>query len=267
MNTRNDTGFRTFLVGSGGVTRNTRVKTPAAIVVAGAGEDALGIALETVAAGGYCAVKLFSAPGTFACVAAGPVTASAPVYGAASGKIDDAVSGNKIGTALEAAAADGDVIEVLPANVGDLFAVQAHVVDAAQTQTALTDNGGGTADATVADQSAPATLTDNTGDSATHDDTLQVVTTPTLSDWNGTSVHPSAAQGTAINDAIGALRQNESDLAQKIKELVTLAGTAQNNLKECTAELALIKTDNANLISKFNTVLANLEANGIHLSA
>lgn len=42
------------------------------------------------------------------------------------------------------------------------------------------------------------------------------------------------------------LNQNCSDLAQKIIELVTLAGVAQANLKEVTTELALIKIDIAN---------------------
>lgn len=107
----------------------------------------------------------------------------------------------------------------------------------------LTDNGGGTADGTVASQAAPVTLTDNTGGSGSHDDTLAAVTTftPSLA-WNGTDVHPSAADATAIGAAITTLNQNQSDAAQKIIELVTLATTAQNNLKELTTEIADLKS-------------------------
>lgn len=264
MNTRNDTGFRTFLVGAGGVVRNTRVKTPAAIVTAGAGEDSIGIALETVAAGGYCAVKLWSAPGTFAVVTAGAVVAGAAVYGAASGYIDDAFSGNKIGTALEADTVGGNVIEILPAGVGDLFAVQAHVADANQTQTALTDNGGGTADLTVASQAAPVTITDSTGAHATHSDTIN----PAAAGACAGGATPSDANvNAAIATAVAPLTQNDSSLGQKLIELVTLAGTAQNNLKEVTTELALIKTDVALCMTKINAILASLEANGIHLAS
>lgn len=155
MNVRNDTGFRTFLVGTGGVGLLTRVKlSSGTIVTAGAGEDAIGIVLETKAAGAYAAVKLWSAPGTFICASAGAITSGAAIYGAASGAIDDAVSGNKIGTALEAASGSGEYIEFLPAGVGDLFDVQAHIADpasaAALTQDTVTDNSGGAASTTIA---------------------------------------------------------------------------------------------------------------------
>ena len=61
----------------------------------------------------------------------------------------------------------------------------------------------------------------------------------------------------------GVLRQNESDLAQKVIELVTLATTQQNNLKEVTTELALARTDVGNLVTKLNLVLLALEYAGI----
>ena len=283
MNTRNDTGFRTFLVGVGGVSRNTRVKTPAAIVTAGAGEDSIGIALETKSAGEYCAVKLWSAPGTFHCVAAGVVHASDAIYGAAAGKVDDTVAGNMIGTALEAAAADGDVIEFLPAGIGDLFSVQAHVADAVT----LTDNTGKSAghDDTLAATTEPTTLTDNSGYSAGHDDTLAAVT-PGVALLVGTL--GGAADGTMetvgatnVGDVSGAIMnnfqevfarvntanaqlaivaQNQSDVAQKVMELVTLAVVQDQNASDIGQKVI-------ELVTKVNAILASLEANGIHLSS
>ena len=132
MNTRNDSGFKPMIVGTGGVVRNTLVKlSSATVVTAGAGEDSIGVALDTVAVGGYVTVKLWSAPGTFCINAAGAVTSGAAVYAAASGYVDDTVAGEKIGTALEAATAAGDDIEILPATAANLAAVQSLISDPA----------------------------------------------------------------------------------------------------------------------------------------
>ena len=61
----------------------------------------------------YAAVVTPNAPGTIKMVAAGAITAFAVVYGADDGKIDDTANPNPIGITLEAATADGDLIEVL----------------------------------------------------------------------------------------------------------------------------------------------------------
>ncbi len=101
----------------------------------------------------------------------------------------------------------------------------------------LTDNGGGTADGTVASQAAPVTLTDSTGLSGTHDDTLAATTVP--ADLTGGEA-PTEAEHNALLAVVRVMAQNASDNAQKIIELVTLGGVAQNNLKELTAKLELI---------------------------
>ena len=244
-----------------------------------------------------------------------------------------ATAGTLFGVALETITSGStDTIKVLIVKVAntDTGIASAHIVDAAQTQTALVDNGGGTADGTVASQAAPTTLTDSTGYSGTHDDTvaataavttltdstggsgshddtLDAITTPTnvtdsstgsTADTTLAEVTNSANAGSAditptkdaiaklavlanaAGTAIGVLKQNQSDVAQKIIELVTreavhaqnvsnvaqkvielvtLAGTAQNNLKEVTTELALVKTDVGNLVTKVNAILLALE--------
>lgn len=60
-------------------------------------------------------VRLRTAPGTAKMVAAGEITAGAAVYTAASGKISATAASTSyaIGHALEAATADGDIVEVL----------------------------------------------------------------------------------------------------------------------------------------------------------
>lgn len=83
------------------------------VIYAGAGEECIGVTTDKVASGNMVAVALRSSGRSFKAVAAGAVTAGAVIYGAANGKVDDAASGTAQGTALEAATADGDVIEVL----------------------------------------------------------------------------------------------------------------------------------------------------------
>ena len=67
------------------------------------------------------AVRLVSANGTVTVVAAGAIAENAVVYGAAAGKVNDvqATDSFQFGIALEAATADGDVIEVLRTGNGD----------------------------------------------------------------------------------------------------------------------------------------------------
>lgn len=105
--------------------------------------------------------------------------------------------------------------------------------------TSLTDNGGGTADGTVAAQAAPVTLTDSTGLSGTHDDTLAATTVP--ADLTG-GESPTEAEHNAALAVMRVMAQNASDTGQKVIELVTLAATAQNNLKELTTQVDLIIT-------------------------
>lgn len=101
----------------------------------------------------------------------------------------------------------------------------------------LTDNGGGTADDTVALQAEPVTLTDSTGFSGTHDDTLAATTVPV--DITGGEA-PTEAEHNALLAVVRVMGQNASDTAQKVIELVTLAGVAQDNLKELTTKVQSI---------------------------
>ena len=141
-------------------------KSGATVVYADAGEDAIGVTMKNVASGDMAEVKLFNDGGTFPIEAAGAITANAAVYGAADGKIDDTVAGEKVGTANEAASASGNVIEVIGANPQSLLAVQTLISDpaacASMTQDTLTDSGAGTADGTVEDVADVAISTSDT---------------------------------------------------------------------------------------------------------
>ena len=134
-------GIKTFIA-YGAVTAHARVKLRSGygdqVQLAGAGEAFIGVAEYAVADTEYVSVKLKSYPGTVEMIAAGAVTVGAAVYGAANGKIDDAASGNVLGYALEAATADGDIIEVLPMNVLSTTAATVSIDDTGTFTSATT---------------------------------------------------------------------------------------------------------------------------------
>lgn len=109
-----ETPTKTFTAGAA-IAKYLRVKLSSGkLAASGATDDDLGqIEDASFADLDVRSVRLRTAPGTCKMVAAGAITAGARVYQAASGKIDDTVTGKLVGTALEAATADGDVIEVL----------------------------------------------------------------------------------------------------------------------------------------------------------
>lgn len=145
---------------------------------------------------------------------------------------DDSTVGQLIGAAT-AAAASGDTTGKVKLN-----GVAPSTAEGPQAAIAsLTDNGGGTADGTVAAQAEPVTLTDSTGLSGSHDDTLAATTVP--ADITGGEA-PTEAEHNAHLAVTRVIAQNASDTAQKVIELVTLSATAQDNLKELTTKIEAI---------------------------
>ena len=109
---------RTFTTGAVALAAYVRVKlTSGLLVVAGVGDAAIGVTLAPSAISAPASVRLANGYGTALMVAGAAITTGAEVYGIAGGKVDDAVAatgpGAPVGVALEAATADGDVIEVL----------------------------------------------------------------------------------------------------------------------------------------------------------
>ena len=90
-----------------------KLDSSADVVYADAGEDWIGTTEEYAASGADVAVRLRSASGTRKMLVAGAVSIGDIVYGADDGEIDDAPTGEAVGRALEAATADGDIIEIL----------------------------------------------------------------------------------------------------------------------------------------------------------
>ena len=114
-----DTPTKTYPVATA-IGKYIRVKLNGSgkLAVAGLTDRAIGVTCdETFAADENVTVALMSKQGTMKMTAGAAITEGAVVYGLASGKIDDADGGSAVihGVALEAAAADGDIIEVLPA--------------------------------------------------------------------------------------------------------------------------------------------------------
>jgi hypothetical protein len=79
---------------------------------------------EAFAAGDIIAVRLRTASGTHKMIASEALAAGATVYTESDGEVQDTAQATafQIGTALEAATADGDIIEVLYNSHGDTAA-------------------------------------------------------------------------------------------------------------------------------------------------
>lgn len=106
-----------------------RVKLDASgdVVYADAGEEFIGITSAAVANDELVGVMLRSAARSYKATAKEAFALGATLYGAIDGKVQDSVSGTAQGVALEAATADGDVVEVL-LNNGAAGAIGASMV-------------------------------------------------------------------------------------------------------------------------------------------
>ena len=116
----NSSGYKTFQATAVAIAAYTRVTVDSAglISVAGAAVGAIGVTTEAVAASAYGNVKLFNAPGTYLMTAGAAIARGARLFPLAAGKVDDAGTTALNLVALEAATADGDVIECAPYFVG-----------------------------------------------------------------------------------------------------------------------------------------------------
>lgn len=117
MSQYNDTGCITITL-TGTVAKHQRVT--AAGAVASATDQDVGVATRAGVSGESIAVAAVSKQGTHKAIAAGAIAVGAKVYGAADGEVNDTQATGSFlrGLALEAAAADQDIIEILPM-VGD----------------------------------------------------------------------------------------------------------------------------------------------------
>ncbi len=113
MATNNDTGFATFTATAVAIPAYSRVKVDSAglMLVSGAAADSVGVTIEDVAASGTGAVKLWSAGGTFFCIADAAIVKGAALFSIAAGRVDDAGVTAIPLIAIDSAAASGDVIE------------------------------------------------------------------------------------------------------------------------------------------------------------
>jgi len=217
MASQNDTGFLTITAGAARAAFLRVYNSSGTWTTADATHGAIGVQqVPSLATTDKVAIKCCNAPGTVKMTANEAITAGANVYAAAAGKV--ASTGTIIeGQTLEAAGADGDIIEVVPLNNRDVSTASTGTTaatfqvdsDVGKPRAGLKSQTGGTGDY-VAYLQAPATLTGNrtyTGP-ADADDTLvgaaaaQTLTNKTLTEPKfGHTVTPVAAAGSTIADA------------------------------------------------------------------
>ena len=121
---------KTFTAGATALARRVLVKLASSLLVVNtetATDLPLGVTEYAVPASEAVTVRLLNAGGTIEMTAAGAIAADAKVYAADDGKIQavpaSAGTYQQIGIAIEAATADGDIIEVLPHGVGQTITV------------------------------------------------------------------------------------------------------------------------------------------------
>jgi hypothetical protein len=115
MSQQYDTGVRGF-VADAAIAQFARVvfENDGRVVTAGLTDPGIGVAqLPAFAAGDVIPVKLFSAGGTFKMIAIEALAVAATLYTETSGKVQDTAASTSVpfAQALEAATADGDIIE------------------------------------------------------------------------------------------------------------------------------------------------------------
>jgi hypothetical protein len=105
---------------NGALTPKVRVKItagsttdPPQVEVAGAGEEHIGMTEFAAPSGALVSRSGRKVPGDSRGTAAGAFAVGAALYGAAAGKVDDVAAGSIIGYAVEAAAADGDIVKII----------------------------------------------------------------------------------------------------------------------------------------------------------
>lgn len=117
--TTHQSATRTFQATAVAISAYSLVTLDSSGTIAVSGDNAteqiIGVVVEDIAASGYGAVQLLNAGGTIEVLCGGNTIAVADTcYIDGSGKIGTDTSNTKIGVALQASSADGDVIELIP---------------------------------------------------------------------------------------------------------------------------------------------------------
>lgn len=116
-----DGNVKTFTSGEAlAAHRRVKFNSSSAVVYAnGSDRGWVGLTQYAVADATPVGVKLRTATGTQRVTAAGSFAAAALLYSADDGKVDDVDTGSVQFQALEAATADGDIVEAIKLEIGD----------------------------------------------------------------------------------------------------------------------------------------------------
>jgi|GEM_PF-6223864 len=135
------------------------------------------------------------------------------------------------------------------------------VADAgALTSATLTDNSGGSANTTITAVGGLTTLTDSSGLSGTHDDTVAATSVPAALTGGE---DPTEAEHNALRAVVAVMAQNASDITQKVIEVVADIEDCKNNFADIAAQVNALRVDVGAVRTQLNAALASLRAAGL----
>ena len=131
-----NSGIKAFTAGEAlEAYRRVKLNSSGEAIYADADDHALGTTEAVAASGAHVAVRMMNCPGSRLATAAGAFSINDVLYGAADGKVDDATTGGPgIFRALQAAAGDGEQVEVVPIHLEKTGLIFANLADSAEVE-------------------------------------------------------------------------------------------------------------------------------------
>lgn len=211
--------------------------SPPNVGIAGVGDAGIGINDVLTAITKLCAVEPLNKSGTLEMVASGAIAEGADVFPAAAGKISATAAGGALGKAMEAATADGDIIEIL------VYPNPLHVANTPGTTSIATT--GATSEYVIASKSGTLVGIDFSSLAALAANDTNYIT---FSVVNLGQAGAGSTAMLAVDDANTTKATGGSALVANSKRQLTLHGTAAN--------LAIVEGDRLQIIATATGTLA-----------
>jgi hypothetical protein len=226
------------------------VTSPPEVAISGVGDPGMGINEVLTAITKLAAIEPLNKTGTLEMVANGAISEGEDVYPAADGKCSATAAGGKFGKALEAATADGDIIEILVYPVPMQVSGTAGVTSIATT--------GATSEYIIAKQSGSLVGIDFSSLAALAASDTNYIT---FSVVNLGQAGAGSTAMLAVDDANTTKATGGVALTANSKRQMTLHGTAANLLIVEGDRLQIIATATGTLVGAVTRPVYNVKIN------